>query len=385
MSVAAGRTSPGESQEQWRQVRRHLNEHRHELARTARRLHTDHVQIAAPDLLVGEGWLPPEPVPLERVTLEWLADSPGNGVDGSEPESAHVRPLRAERGRYPYYADALGELDRPRLFENRPSYRLLGVERRDDRGIHLSFGDGRYFDLVNVSEAVAHEFALASWTEANEPPALDELPLRSLIGDPCDLRRRPVIPAIAALTLRRERVSGTASFVLHRRDAAKVAHGGGLYQVMPAGMFQPSAEAPWNQDNDFDLWRSMVREYSEEFLGRAEEYGSDDAPIDYGGWPFYRAITDARRAGRVRAHWLGLGVDPLTMVADMLVAVVFDDDVFDSLFGELVAANDEGQVVGGTGIPFDEKSVGRFAASEPMQAAGAVLLRLAWRHRGVLL
>lgn len=367
------------------------------MARAARRLYADHVQVGATGLLASEDWLPTEPVPLERVTLDRVADQPGKGIDGSEPESASVRPLRADGQRHRYYADALGELDRPGLFEDRPSYRLLGVEPRGDgpgdgpgdgRGggaLHLVFGRGTYFDVVNVSEAVAHEFALVSRTKGSGLPTLDELPFRSLIGDPCDLRRRPVTPAIAALTLRRDISGAAASFVLHRRDPAKVAHGGGLYQVMPAGMFQPSAAAPWNEGNDFDLWRSMVREYSEEFLGTAEEYGSDDTPIDYERWPFHRALTDARRAGKARVFWLGLGVDPLTLVTDLLMAVVFDGDVYDSLFGDVVTANDEGRVVGGTGIPFTGESVGRFVRSEPMQMAGAALLQLAWRHRGVLL
>lgn len=157
-------------------------------------------------------------------------------------------------------------------------------------------------------------------------------------------------------------------------------------------MFQPSADAPWNEHNDFDLWRSMVREYSEEFLGACEYYGSDNAPIDYDSWGFFRVLTEARHVGAIRAYWLGLGVDPLTMVTDLLVAVVFDDDVFDSLFGELAAANLEGDVVNGdpgqnaaTGIPFTDEPVERFVNFEPMQSAGAALLWLAWRHKAAIL
>jgi hypothetical protein len=39
--------------------------------------------------------------------------------------------------------------------------------------------------------------------------------------------------------------------VLHRRDASKVAHGGGLYQVMPVGVFQPSSAGDWNRLNGY--------------------------------------------------------------------------------------------------------------------------------------
>ena len=75
-----------------------------------------------------------------------------------------------------------------------------------------------------------------------------------------------------------------SSFALHWRDPGKVAMNGGLYQVAPVGVFQPSHDAQWNVPNDFDLWRSIQREMHEELLGGSEEYGSDTAPIDYRSW-----------------------------------------------------------------------------------------------------
>jgi len=71
---------------------------------------------------------------------------------------------------------------------------------------------------------------------------------------------------------------------------------------------------------------------------------------------------------------------------------VFDSDVFDALFGGLVAANAEGRVIGGLsapggpGVPFTAEVIDRFAGgAEPTQAAGAAVLRLAWQHRARLL
>ena len=48
-------------------------------------------------------------------------------------------------------------MDSPALFENRPCYRLLAAGFTGSRAHGL--GPGRYFDGVNVSEAIAHEFA----------------------------------------------------------------------------------------------------------------------------------------------------------------------------------------------------------------------------------
>jgi hypothetical protein len=86
---------------------------------------------------------------------------------------------------------------------------------------------------------------------------------------------------------------------------------------------------------------------------------------------------------------LGLGDDPLTLATDILTVAVFDSDVFDRLFRGLVALNAEGRVVtenGSAAIPFTADSVARFTGGgEPLQTAGAALLRLAWQHRQSLL
>ena len=108
-------------------------------------------------------------------------------------------------------------------------------------------------------------------------------------------------PGIATLILRRDRDAGRAQMFLHWRDPASVAVNGGLYQVAPAGMFQPSHEARWNLVNDLGLWEAIAREVSEELLGTGEDYGSGSAPIDYPRWPFFAALTAARRAGHCAA------------------------------------------------------------------------------------
>jgi hypothetical protein len=313
---------------------------------------------------------------LDEVRLRWCGTAPSATVRGTEPESATVRPLRVDGSRYETYASAVGELARPRLFEDRPCYRLLGVDV-EDGGVELSFGPGSYFDTIDTCEAVAHELAEARRVD---PAGAPDLPFRTLIGDPCGLSRRPVIVALSALTLRRS--ARGATFMLHRRDEAKVAHGGGLYQVMPVGVFQPTGPGDVSRVNDFDLWRSLAREYSEEFLGEPEHRG-EDSPLDYERWPFYRALTEAREAGAVTAHWLGLGVDALSLVTDILVVVVFEDATYDDLIGNAVSTNAEGQVTGHH--RFDEEHVSRVLATYPMQAAGAAVIASAWQHRAVLL
>jgi hypothetical protein len=400
------------SQEDWRAVRGFLNSSRHELSLAAQHLYPPSLLAAGTPMLARPGWLPSQPVPLDQVALSWQALSwpalswpalswpalswqAGSGsrapvADGTGPDLAGVLPLRGDGSRFASYADALGELSRPGIFEDRSCYRLLDAKALPGSA-RLGFGPGRYFDLVNTCEAVAHEYA-AVQRAAGSPPALDELPLRSLIGDPTDLRRRPVMVATCTLVLRADRDAGEAAMLLHWRDPARVASGGGLYQVAPVGVFQPSHDASWNRANDFDLWRSITRELSEELLGGGEDYHSDIAPIDYERWPLYAELARARTAGALRVYWLGLGVDPLTLAADMLTVAVFDAALFDAVFSGLVSTNDEGHLVtglraatGAVGVAFCEEDIERFAAEEPMQAAGAALLRSAWTHRALLL
>jgi hypothetical protein len=250
----------------------------------------------------------------------------------------------------------------------------------------MSFTEGAYFDVIDVGEAAAHELAVA--VLASTGTTLAAMPLRALVGDPTDVARRPMPVAITTLTIRWDAGRGDARFLVHWRDPAKVATNGGMYQVTPVGMFQPAGADTADTAAagvDFDLWRFMAREYSEELLGAAEH-----VDVDYRTWPFFTALAAARQDGACRPYCLGLGVDPLTFAADILTVVVFDAPTFDALFAGLVEHNDEGRILtrspdGTFGLPFNATQVDRLVDVEPTQPAGAAVLDLAWRMRDTLL
>ena len=236
---------------------------------------------------------------------------------------------------------------------------------------------------------VAHEFAAAAGAIAGHPESdLSGLPLRAALGDPCDRTRRVTSAAIATLTLRRG-VSGSASFLLHWRDPARVNHAGGMFMVLPTGMFQPITGTRAGLRADFSLWRCLVREFSEELLGTSEEYPISDGVLASAGWEFHEGLTRARKSGALTVRCLGIGVDPLTLTTDVLTVAVFDEDVFDALVAGLARATAEGSLVtqdGSAAIGFTAENIARFTdGSEPVQSAGAALLRLAWQHRRDLL
>ncbi|HEY2305879.1 MAG TPA: hypothetical protein VGI05_08375 [Streptosporangiaceae bacterium] len=389
--MVEGQTVAAESAQRWRDVRAVLTANRHELGRVAARLYPDLPRIGSADLLCRAEWLPPAPLGIDDLPVTWDGGPPAGDGHPVWPTgryggaSEQVRPLRPDGGRYASYTDAVAALDRPALFENRPCYRLL--DARLAAPAALRAGETSYFKGIDLGHAVAHELA-AAWQRSGDAVRMTDLPLRALAGDPCALDRRPALVAVTTLTLRRD-ASGAASFVLHWSDPAKVNHGGGLYQVMPVGLFQPVTDAAAAIRHDLSLWKSMVREFSEEFLGTSEDYQTSGGLLDYEGWPFYHRLTAARREGRLGVHCLGLGVDPLTFATDVLAVAVFDAPLFDAEFARLVALNAEGRVITGggpAGIPFTAETITRLTGGrEPLQASGAAVLNLAWEHRARLL
>jgi hypothetical protein len=364
------------SEEQWLRVSDYLRGNRYSLAVEAAREYRDDARLAGTPLLSAPAWRLQAPIPLTSIRLEFRPQTPPPVLPDLASVAPFALPTRLDGSRYRRYCDVIESLAAPAVFENRPIYRLVSADLAGDEP-RLTFARGRFFEGINVGGPAAFEYA------ASALGVTDRRAYREAFGDPVNLNVRSSAMATCALTLRYDRATGTATFPMHYRDPALVGHAGGLYQVIPVGIFQPSGEAAWNSGNDFDLWRGLLREYAEELLGESEEYGSEDAPIDYASWPLARAMTDALAAGEIRAYCLGLGTDPLTFAMDLLAVVVIDAPLYDELFGALVADNAEGRVIAPR--VFDEAAIKELTTSAPLQAAAAALLTLAYQHRDVLL
>ena len=290
--------------------------------------------------------------------------------------------------RYDRYSRALRDLARPRLFDNRVSYRLLDLAWAGSRGT-LGFHYTSYFGVLDVCEASAHEFAQAWLAAGNKRPSFADLPFRRSIVDPFDLSARPVLPGIATLTIRRDPIEGHRIY-LHHRDAKAVASGGGMYHVIPAGEFQPTALAPAHQANDFSLWRNIQREYSEEFLGNSEHDGNSIDPIVYDTDEPFASFERARQAGDLRVFACAMVLEPLTLGAALVTVAVIEAPVFDALFSGMVAVNEEGAAVSTeagrptVGIPFTAAARERLR-TEPLAPIARACIELAWRYRHQLL
>ncbi|ONI71169.1 transcriptional regulator [Actinosynnema sp. ALI-1.44] len=369
------------SQQEWLRVRNAPGVRGRELTELAAWLYPESQRAPGGHVLAGSGWLLEQPVPLESVRLVWSDQQRPTRPLGS---LEHVLPL-TERGElYAGYSRAVRDLVRPRLLENRLSYRLLGLQ--SDHGLALSFGTTTFFEVFDIKQALAHEFK-AAWLASNRSvPDWNDLPLRAAIGDPFDPQQLLMSPGISTLTIRRDRSDGQHQFVLHERDGGKVADGGGLCHVMPAGEFQPSSVDLADVRNDFSLWRNIMREFSEEFLGNPEHDGSTSRPIDYAYEEPFRSFDRARAEGGLRLWHYGLAMEPLELGAVQMTVAVVDDVVFDRLFADLVDINDEGRVIGRGGrtdMPFTVEAIDRLGPR--LSASALTLLRLGWRDREQLL
>lgn len=379
-----------ESQRAWREVRAYVGRNQAAIHARAVELYEPSWRMAQAPMLSQASWLPDRPIALDDVELEWEPCAPRPIVVGQEPEARALLPLRTRAQTFPSYSSAIRYLSPPALFENRPCYRLLGATLTGAAPARLRFGRSCYFDKIDVSEALVHELAAAM---IGAGPSRLELPFRALVCDPFDLLLRTVNTSVTTLTIRRDPISGRASFLLLRRDPAKVATGGGEYCLLPSGEFQPASVCPDSLVSDLSIWRNIVREYSEELLGQPEHDGNCGRPLDYERWPFSRAMRQARERGELRVHVLGVALHALSLNATVMTVAVIDSVVFDTLFREAARVNAEGEVIvrledreEGQHLTFDKATVEHLLHAEPRVSSSAkVGLSLAWRHRNHLL
>jgi transcriptional regulator with XRE-family HTH domain len=379
------------SRREWLRTRREVNRRRAELTQLVSSLYPPSIRLGTTGILAPPAWRLPVPVDLDAVELGWRR-APAPTVNGQHTETKDLRPLTPGGQHHTRYHRAVKDLDRPRLFENRLCHRLLEVSPggAGRPSLTITAGDMCYFDMIDVGEALAHEVGRAAVDASGqvrpERVTWEALPFRRLLRDPFDLTAYPLMLSVSTLTIRRGPAGTT--FLLLRRDPAKVAIAGGMYSVVPTGVFQPASVVPAPDSPDFDLWRNVMREYGEELLGNPDHDG-DGPPLDYENSEPFRSLDAGRRAGAVRVTCLGVGVDALNYVGDVFTVAVFEAAFFDRLFDGMVHRNDEGDLMGGAadGRPFtfDEVTVHRLLADGGLAPSGAACLELAWDAREVIL
>lgn len=196
------------SQREWLRVRQAPGVRGRELTELAVWLYPESSRAPGGHVLAAQRWLLDKPVPVESVELRWAPDGLAAPM---LPSFDHVLPLTTHGDRYAGYSRAVRDLVRPRLLENRPSYRLLGTDLGTPPA--LSYGTTTFFEVFDVKQAIAHEFK-AAWLAGDRAlPSWDDLPLRASIADIFDPTLMLMAPGINTLTIRRDRTGDDHRFV----------------------------------------------------------------------------------------------------------------------------------------------------------------------------
>jgi hypothetical protein len=373
------------SVDRFRATRRHLKAHIGELFEQAIAEQKESRADEDLALLTKPGWVPAEPLPLESVHLRLRDETTGESLAPARAKVRDALPRSEGGGEIESYSEAIGLFDRPNIWFDSCSYRLLNAEitAEETSGMLLEFSLARYFDAQDTTEFLGYELADR---HARGKPEITTGGYRKWLKEPFDLSRRCGIPGISALTIRQS--SKDASFFMHRRDAAQVAVAMNTTHVAPAGEFQPHNDVLPVWKSDLDIWHSVMREYAEEFLAVPEVTGRGGFIIDYDRDAPYREFNKARRAGDVQVRFLGLGVDPLTWKPEICVVCVWKASAFDRTFSKMVERNEEGLLITGErspkgykGLPFTAANVLGYADQPTTLPTGRTCLKLAWRWR----
>jgi hypothetical protein len=377
--------------ESFRAVRRWMRAlgNERQIVQAAHRAHADLLAPAPMNLFIAEpAWVLSEPLDLDRLTVE-LADEDDVARVPEESYEPLRRywPLGPDDKPVARYHEAVTQFDTPPgIWFNAPSYRLLGVERRTNGGFTLRVGTTTYWDGYDSWAALQFEAAHQLRETAGASLAG---PYRRSLGTPFSLTNRNCAIGISVLTVCRTRKG--PFFYLQRRGAAQVATMGGMAGLIPAGEFQPSSAAYAAVRSDADIWRCIMREFAEEFLGRQDLTEQRAALADYERESPFRELQRARLNGWVRPSILDIGFDPVSWKAGIRLVCVFDEDAYLDIFRGMRPDGREGPLelsslhrVGDDpleGMPFDEETVGRYLKDPTITEAARLCIGLTWKHR----
>ena len=359
------------SKERFKQIRDEIKKGREALQKEALKGLRERLPGNLPEenvkLFVQEGWLPPIPIPIDAVKISQAKD-PSIAI----PVPTRGLPLR-KVGKYENYASAIGELDKPDKFENNYHYRLLDI-----REANLTFSEKsyRYFDKINYGEMLLYDFASLK----NKNASVSDCLTRDRWYEVKQPKDYVILAGVNTLTLLH--AGDHMRILMHFRKPKTNAYASGTHHVIPAGEFQPSCQAPASFKDDFDLWKCMMREYAEE-IGCMDEYdGNNTIPFDYSSQPFL-ALEEEKAKKNIQPFYLGTGLDPATMQAEIMTVAVFREETFNRIFPAIKTENAEGSIITARnrwGLPFTREQLNSYTEENTL-SSGQSILNLAWAHR----
>jgi hypothetical protein len=354
-------------------------------ARLPRYSHTI-IEFQNAPLLANHSWIPHVPVRLmapkddlsdddNQFITTYIDESANRYLIGDYQASEVTNRIKqllpsAKGSAYTSLSKAIIALESPdpERFKSRPSYSLSNVFHDNKNGIKLSFRKAYYFDYIDCGELLAleliREFRFVGEADrlrilrANPTSAvtrdlfrkLDKrLKLRSLLGEWCDVGRRPSVAGVNMLTVFQDRDTGEATFPMMKRSSL-IGSAAGTVHVIPAGEFQPTSDAPPDWFLHCTLWQTILRETAEELLNHPEAESHSMQMEELAKTEPVASMLKMIRNGKWKTYFLGLGLDPLTLKPEILVSSVIDLHDFRVAFkdylpkGELPREDSEGDI-----------------------------------------
>ncbi|MCW3133834.1 MAG: hypothetical protein N2V78_05860 [Methanophagales archaeon] len=323
-------------------------------------------------LLYRDEWIPPTPIDLREVRLEWLFHKEFT-FDKSIFAEEDISPFGERR----YSSLQLELVENIRLY-NDPTYRLMKVENKENCHM-LRFGLDTYFNYMDTCELLAYEFckevvkSMETDVEFSADSIKDrfKLSLRSQI-DPFDFSNRSAAAGINTILIVLDN-NQTSKFYLHERSATEVAEGINTISVVPSGTFQPRHKRDAYHSQDFDLYTNLLREFAEELLGVGEFRNLTAKLTDIFEIEILKEIDYFVRKGLIKVYYLGISLDCLTTKPEILTALVLEREIIDTFLRKDFADCFEGE---NFEIEFSIGQLKSFKEDERIMPAGAACLWL---------
>jgi hypothetical protein len=310
-------------------------------------------------LFTQPGWILQAPIEIDGVNIDLRSDV--SHVSANPRKLKGLSLAGALR-----YSEALQKLNPDSPYFNGTIYSPVSIDASDG-SLAMAFETGKYFDYIDTSEVLAFAASLRKGAK---------LRAQREQTDTFALEER--VASLGVLTLTVLTDGAQNEMLLHKRSG-KFVVGDALYHVVPAGEFAPSDIGLAAIEEDFDLWRNIMREYAEEYLGMPDAQGQGGRRIDYANASPFKDLSAARSDGRLHVFVLGVGLDPLTLKPELLTVAVFERACFDEIFPRPFSVTDEGIIL--EGIPFNEKAVHDYVKHSGVRSGAKACLKLTWAHR----
>jgi hypothetical protein len=314
-----------EARERWEKAAAYLAANRGPLAILGKRYHETEDDEREFPLIAKRGWLLRKPLLLSEHSRLPTYNPLVRAVEAERPQGLNID--------YVSFKSRL--MPRDRLPWNDDCYRLLGLTPKN-RGLDIELGPSTYFECVNSLEAIAVELAdFARRNTGGNALRPDSLPLRGTPNKIFDFPQRSAMASVSCILLLKNHFYGTysdekprktAKFVLHERGV-DVFENQNVIGGVPGGGHAPLAEK-FGDKADVSLWRTVVREFLEEFFDRkeftrmrGEGAGFWDLIRNQEVKPYFDAFFDGNTT---KIFLLGAGIDPVSTKPEFLIAIVAD-------------------------------------------------------------